>query len=195
MSWQVDPPGQGGCAAQHLQKALSKEALHQVAVGAQHAGMMDAYAGLEQLLHLSAPQETYEVQTHRSGKEVSAATYVPLRHTTQQQQQQQQRDQQQYNTQQYVSCAYEINFLQLPHRCRQIRPADDFMSWFTCCRAWQAAAISAMVQSWLVMLMSGVMSSRPRFILTVSGNQFTVHPPLPPVPPQCRNRLSQTISQ
>lgn len=41
---QVDAPGQGGCAAQHFEQALPKEALYQVAVGPQHAGMMDAYA-------------------------------------------------------------------------------------------------------------------------------------------------------
>ena len=51
---QVDPPGQGGRAAQHLEQALPKEALHQVAIRPQHASMVDADARVKQLLQLPA---------------------------------------------------------------------------------------------------------------------------------------------
>lgn len=54
VGWQVDPPGQGGCAAQHLEQALPKEPLHQVAIRPQHASMMDADARVKQLLKLPA---------------------------------------------------------------------------------------------------------------------------------------------
>ena len=124
----------------------------------------------------------HKKQTSSSAEEVSVAKQFPLRHSTQQQQQQQQqRHQQQYNKQQYVSCACRICFLQVSHRCRQIGPADGCMSWFTCCRAWRAAATLVKVQSWLVTLIPGVMSSSPPFLLVVNGSQFGI--PAPPSPP------------
>ena len=50
MGRQVDPPSQGGCAAQHLQQALPEETFHQVAIRPQHSSMVDANARVKKLL-------------------------------------------------------------------------------------------------------------------------------------------------
>ena len=50
---QVDAPGERGGAHEHLDEAAGEVLLHQVAVGAQHAGVVDAEAVGEQLSHLA----------------------------------------------------------------------------------------------------------------------------------------------
>lgn len=55
MCWQVDSPGQGGGADQHLEVAFGKHALHQVSVRPQHPSMVDPKALWEHLLHLLVP--------------------------------------------------------------------------------------------------------------------------------------------
>ena len=52
---QVDAPGQRGGAAQHLQVAPGEHALHQAAVGSQHARVVDPKTVREELPHLLVP--------------------------------------------------------------------------------------------------------------------------------------------
>lgn len=52
MSRQVHPPGQGGGAHQHLDVTLGEHALHQVAVGPQHASVVDPKTLGEHFFHL-----------------------------------------------------------------------------------------------------------------------------------------------
>lgn len=55
MRRQVDPPGQGSCAHQHLDVTSGEHALHQAAVRAQHARVVDPEALGVHLLHLLVP--------------------------------------------------------------------------------------------------------------------------------------------
>ena len=48
----VDAPGQGGCADQYLDQALTEQFLDEVPVCSEHAGMMDPEAGVEELHQL-----------------------------------------------------------------------------------------------------------------------------------------------
>lgn len=52
MGRQVYPPGQGGCADQHLEMAFREQALRQASVRPQHPSMMDPKAFWEHFLHL-----------------------------------------------------------------------------------------------------------------------------------------------
>lgn len=50
--WQVDSPRKRGCAAEDFDVAFSKQFLHEVSIGTKHASMVNAKAGVEQLLQL-----------------------------------------------------------------------------------------------------------------------------------------------
>lgn len=53
--WQVDSPGQGCGADQHLDVTSGEHALREVTVRAKHASVMDTKTFWEDLLHLFVP--------------------------------------------------------------------------------------------------------------------------------------------
>lgn len=55
VSRQVHSPGQGGGTDQHLEVASGEHALHQAAVGAQHASVVDAETFRKHFFHLLVP--------------------------------------------------------------------------------------------------------------------------------------------
>lgn len=68
VGWQVDSPGQGGGAHQHLEVASGEHALHQAAVGTQHTGVVDPKTIWEHLPHLLVSGALDLVEGRRLGR-------------------------------------------------------------------------------------------------------------------------------
>lgn len=74
MGRQVDSPGQGGSADQHLEVTFREHALHHAAVRPQHTSMVDSKAFWEHLLHLlvSGALDLKEVARKEVARKVSS---------------------------------------------------------------------------------------------------------------------------